>query len=144
MTKLTEHETSVQALINDLDHVVNNVEPADWPKTARAVQEHHTPLISRALLSDEVATAQSDAHKLVEQMTKLEDSTSLWSTDSLRRRVGQLKASFDKSTSGTNGTSRPIFDLDDAKRVTSPTFVPAEPRTRRVPTLSGLFSRRTP
>ncbi len=142
MPELTEHELSVQALINDLNHVVVNVEPTDWAETAQAVREHHTPPISPTLLPADAVTAQREAHSIVGEMAKLGDNVPLLRADAIRRQVGELSTEFEASVCSKNGTSRPIFDLGDAKRVTSPTFVPAEPRSRRSTTLSGLFSRR--
>lgn len=145
LPELTQQELSVQALINDLKHVVDNVDPAQWSETARAVRSHHTPEISAALLSDSWIDTQQRAREIVDQMALLEDDQSLWNPDEIRGRVADLDASLRQpaqAASTSSSAHRPIFDLSDARQVTSPTFVPAAPRTRRSSPLGGLFSRR--
>jgi hypothetical protein len=47
----TLSDSAVEALLGDVRHVVENVEPDDWADTAAAVLDHHSPPIDESLLS---------------------------------------------------------------------------------------------
>ncbi len=42
---------SVEALVNDLRHVIGTIAEEDWPESAKAVLEHHDPPIDEELLT---------------------------------------------------------------------------------------------
>ncbi len=141
MPKATEHDLSVWALINDLKHVVSELEPAVWASTSCDVREHHTPPIASALLTTQMAEVQRKARETVDQITVLETDPSLWTASTIRSRVEHLESEYAKALEDPKPPTRQIFDLQGAQRAANPTFVPREPKQRRL-MIPGLFSRR--
>lgn len=61
-------EESVEALIGDVRHVVENTEPTEWADIAAAVLEHHTPPIDETLLSMKSERLQHWCRELLQAM----------------------------------------------------------------------------
>ncbi len=64
---------SVQALLGDLRYVIDEADPAEWPKLAGEVLGHHSPPIEEVLLSPESRNLQRWCRTMLEAMVDADE-----------------------------------------------------------------------
>ena len=85
-------QLSVLALLDDLRHVVANMEAATWTEVANAVLDHHEPAISPELLPEDVALLQTACRDSLIAM-RFADEPGMWNGF---RRVRDLDATVER------------------------------------------------
>lgn len=80
----TLSEASIEALLGDLRHVIEEAEPGDWAEMAEAVLEHHSPPIEDSLLSMKAGRLQHWCRTMLEAMIDTDE-------DALREAAEMVK-----------------------------------------------------
>lgn len=60
-------------MLSDVQHVVNSTEPAEWPKIAVDLLEHHSPPIEDVLLPPKARKLQQWLRTLLESMVDVDE-----------------------------------------------------------------------
>ncbi len=66
---------SLESLLNDLRHVVAEIDETEWPEVARRVLEHHTPSIGETLLSPDQVQLQRWCRAMLEGLALADEPT---------------------------------------------------------------------
>jgi len=89
-----EARISVESLVNDLRHVIGNVEEAEWPEVAKAVLDHHDPPVHEVLLTDDQVELQKWCRAVFEGLLVGDEA----STRAAALKVRQYEGSVAPST----------------------------------------------
>lgn len=65
-------ETSIRAMLGDVEHVINKTDPADWPGLAVDLLAHHNPPIDDALLPPKARKLQQWLRAMLEAMVDVD------------------------------------------------------------------------
>lgn len=66
-------EASIDALLGDLRHVVDNADPTDWERLGQEVLDHHSPPIDEALLSIKAGKLQHWCRTMLQAMIDVDE-----------------------------------------------------------------------
>ncbi len=66
-------EMSIRAMLDDVEHVVDQTDPAEWPEIARQLLEHHNPPIDDVLLLPKARKLQQWLHTMLEAMSEVDE-----------------------------------------------------------------------
>lgn len=88
----TDAQLSVLALLDDLRHVVANMDAASWTEVANAVLDHHEPAINPELLPGDVAALQTACRDSLIAM-RFANETGMWNAF---RRVRDLDPTVER------------------------------------------------
>lgn len=66
-------EASIQAMLGDVEHVIGQTDPADWPGIAGELLKHHSPPIADDLLPSKVQNLQKWLRTMLEAMVDVDE-----------------------------------------------------------------------
>lgn len=66
-------ETSIKSLLGDVQHVIDQTDPADWPSLAGDLLAHHSPPIDDVLLLPMTRKLQQWLRALLEAMVDIDE-----------------------------------------------------------------------
>lgn len=66
-------ETSIKSLMDDVQHMIEQIDPADWPSVAGDLLAHHSPPIDDVLLPPKSRKLQQWLRALLEAMVDVDE-----------------------------------------------------------------------
>lgn len=66
-------ETSIRAMLGDVEHVVGKTDPSTWPEIASELLEHHSPPIDDVLLPPKARKLQQWLRAMLEAMIDVDE-----------------------------------------------------------------------